>query len=211
VGNAIKSVDEPETPSVGQLWLKDNEEKQLFVYDGTTWQLIGPETVTGFGTTRAVSLPWRDITGSSYPVIALTVDGNIQSIVSHNDFQWRFSDQTLDTPINDTTLRSMFKGINMIPGSIVVGTLSGNATTASRLENGRTINGVLFDGSMNVTVKASTTNRLVRGTYLTGNDFDGTTEQTWSVNATPDNTLGAVWLETRWRVRSRNNHRRSCR
>lgn len=187
VGHAIKSADEPVSVAVGQLWLKDNEEKQLFVYDGTTWQLIGPEAVTGFGTTRAVSLLWRDITGSGRPVIALTVDGNIQSIVSHNDFQWRFSDQTLDNPVNDTTLRSMFKGINMIPGSIVVGTLSGNATTASRLETGRTINGVFFDGTTNIALKASTTNRLVSGTYLTGNSFDGSTEQTWSVNATSNN------------------------
>ena len=192
VGHAIKSVDAPATPSVGQLWLKDNEEKQLFVYDNTSWQLIGPEAVTGFGTTRAASLLWRDSSNGTHPVIALTVNGNIQSIVSYDEFQWRFSDQTLDTPVNDTTLRSMSKGINMIPGSIVVGTLSGNATTASRLENGRTINGVVFDGSMNVTVKASTTNRLLRGNYLTGNNFDGSTEQTWSVNATSDNTPGTV-------------------
>lgn len=192
VGNAVKSVDEPTTQSVGQLWLKDNEEKQLFAYDGTTWQLIGPDAVTGFGTTRAVSLLWRDINNGTHPVIALTVNGNIQSIVSQNEFQWRFSDQTLDTPVNDPTQRSMSKGINMIPGSIVVGTLSGNATTASRLENGRTINGVFFDGTTNIALKASTTNRLLRGTYLTGNAFDGSTEQTWSVNATPNNTQDTV-------------------
>lgn len=192
VGNAVKSDNAPDNPGIGQLWLKNNEEKQLFVYDGTNWELIGPGGVDGFSTTRAVSMLWKDISGNSHPIIALTVNGNIQSIVSYDVFQWRYSDQELAVASTDTFVRSMYQGINMLEGSVFVGTLNGNAATASRFETGRTINGVYFDGSGNITIKSSTTNRLVRGSYLTGNNFDGSTEQTWGVNATSENNIGTV-------------------
>jgi hypothetical protein len=192
VGNAIKSTTPPETVSPGQLWLKDNQEKQLFVYDGTSWQLIGPEAVDGFGTTRAVSMPWKDVIGINHPVIALTINGTVRSIISFSDFEWRYVDQTLETPIADTEVRDMFPGINMIPGNSFIGNLIGNASTASLLETGRTINGVFFDASGNITVKASTTRKLINGNYLVGNDFDGSIEQTWAVNATSENNIGTV-------------------
>ena len=72
------------------------------------------------------------------------------------------------------------------------GALSGNATTATTLATARTINGVSFNGSANITVTANTPNTLTRGTYLTGSNFNGSAATTWAVDATSANTASKV-------------------
>jgi hypothetical protein len=72
------------------------------------------------------------------------------------------------------------------------GALSGNATTASTLQTARTINGVSFNGSANITVTANTPNTLTRGSYLTGSNFNGSAATTWAVDATSANTASKV-------------------
>ena len=72
------------------------------------------------------------------------------------------------------------------------GALSGNATTATTLQTARTINGVSFNGSANITVTANTPNTLTRGTYLTGSNFNGSAATTWAVDATSANTASKV-------------------
>jgi hypothetical protein len=75
----------------------------------------------------------------------------------------------------------------------VAAALSGNATTATTLQTARTINGVSFNGSANITVTASTTAALTAGTYLTsGGTFDGSTARTFAVDATSTNTVSKV-------------------
>ena len=55
----------------------------------------------------------------------------------------------------------------------VTGSLIGNASTATKLATARTINGVNFDGSSNITIKATATNALTIGTGLSGTSYDG--------------------------------------
>jgi hypothetical protein len=75
----------------------------------------------------------------------------------------------------------------------VTAALSGNATTATTLQTARTINGVSFNGSANITVTASTTAALTAGSFLTsGGTFDGSTARTFAVNATNLNTVSTV-------------------
>jgi hypothetical protein len=75
----------------------------------------------------------------------------------------------------------------------VTAALSGNATTATTLQTARTINGVSFNGSANITVTASTTAALTAGTYLTsGGTFNGSTARTFAVDATSTNTVSKV-------------------
>jgi hypothetical protein len=69
---------------------------------------------------------------------------------------------------------------------------SGNAATATTLATARTINGVSFNGSANITVTANTTNTLTRGSYLTGNNFNGSAATTWAVDAATANTASKV-------------------
>jgi hypothetical protein len=59
---------------------------------------------------------------------------------------------------------------------------SGNAATATVLQTARTINGVSFNGSANITVTANTTNALTLGTGLTGSSFNGSGAVTTTVS-----------------------------
>ena len=72
----------------------------------------------------------------------------------------------------------------------VVGEVTGNASTATTLQTARTINGVSFNGSANITLTASTPNAVTfndSGTgAVSGATFDGSTAQTISYN-----TVGA--------------------
>ena len=89
--------------------------------------------------------------------------------------------------LGSTTLR-----YSNVWASTFTGALTGNATTATTLETARTINGVSFNGSANITVTANTTNTLTRGTYLTGSNFNGSAATTWAVDATDTNTASKV-------------------
>ena len=71
-------------------------------------------------------------------------------------------------------------------------TNAGNATTATTLQTARTINGVSFNGSANITITSNTPNTLTRGTYLTGSNFDGSVATTWAVDATTTATASKV-------------------
>lgn len=70
---------------------------------------------------------------------------------------------------------------NFSAGTITAA-LSGNATTATTLQNARTINSVSFNGSANITVTANTTNALTLGTGLTGTSFNGSAAVTAAVS-----------------------------
>jgi hypothetical protein len=65
---------------------------------------------------------------------------------------------------------------------ILVGGADLSVSSASRLDTARTINGVSFDGTANITLTSNTTNTLTRGSYLTGNNFNGSAATTWSVD-----------------------------
>lgn len=68
--------------------------------------------------------------------------------------------------------------------STVYGALSGNATTATTLQTARTINGVSFDGSANISITATSSNALTIGTGLSGTSFNGSAAVTIAVDAT---------------------------
>lgn len=83
-----------------------------------------------------------------------------------------------------TMTGTLAMGSNNITGTGVIqattfnGALNGNATTATTLQTSRTINGVGFDGSAAITIKASTTNTLGLGANLvfsSGTTWDGGT------------------------------------
>jgi hypothetical protein len=184
VGSAVLSQDQPETANPGSLWLK-LPEKILYAYDGNSWQLIGPETAEGFGITRCRSAVIPDSQGNLNPVILLTINGEIISIISQKDF-------FISTTNTIEGFSRLFPGLNLKSSVKMHGNLEGLSERASRLESTRTINGVGFNGESNITIKSSTEKPLKRGTYLTGSDFDGSTESIWSVDATVDNIIGKI-------------------
>jgi hypothetical protein len=80
---------------------------------------------------------------------------------------------------------------NFSAGTITA-SLVGNATTATRLQTGRTINGVLFNGTQNIVIAANTNNSLSPGSYIIGASFNGSVARAWSVDATITNTANKV-------------------
>ena len=82
---------------------------------------------------------------------------------------------------------------NFSAGTITAA-LSGNATTATTLQTGRTINGVSFNGSANITITANTTNALTIGTGLSGTSFNGSSAVTIAIDSTVATLTGTQTL-----------------
>ncbi len=74
----------------------------------------------------------------------------------------------------------------------ITAALAGNASTATTLQTSRTINGVSFNGSANITITANTNQAHTAGNYLTGSNFNGSAAVTWDVDATNLATAGTV-------------------
>lgn len=180
VGAATTS-DSPPVEVLGSFWLK-NSTKQLYVFTGNGWTLIGPEAVENFGKTKAESLIVTDVLGNLHAVIALTVNNIVTSIISSDQF-------TLGTIAGFSDIKV---GTNIASTCVINGNLNGNASTTTRLKELKTINGVAFDGTQNITIKAEVSNSLTPGDYILGTVFDGSSPKTWNINASTANSIGTV-------------------
>jgi hypothetical protein len=183
VGSAITSNTEPEGFD-GGIWYKDTTD-QLFVYDSGLWKLIGPEAIEGFGTTRVLAETIVDSNGTEHAAIKVVVDGTVLAVCVDDAF-------TIDDANAIPGFSILQAGTNISTARPVIGSLVGNAESASKLNPGRTINGVYFDGQTDIAITSNTTNTLTRGTYLTGANFNGSTATTWSVDASPNNVIGKI-------------------
>ncbi len=86
------------------------------------------------------------------------------------------------------------------------GALTGNASSASVLQTPRTINGVAFDGSANISISASVDSSLSAGYGITGSPFNGSLGRTWVVDTTKiipyTDTLASYGIASKSFVRS---------
>jgi len=171
--------DEAPVPTDGSFWYKSSTD-QLFVYDTDQWKLIGPEAVAGFGTTRFLSTTIIDSNDVVRPIIKAIVNDTVIAICSSVAFTINLSNAI-------SGFFTVQSGITFSTAHTIAGSLTGNATTATRFATVRTINNVPFDGTSNITISSNTANGLIGGAYITGNNFNGSAETTWAVNATPDN------------------------
>jgi len=185
IGNATVAETEP-GHSNGGLWLKTTTQ-QLYISDGIVWRLVGPEAAEGFAVTKMTSTKVKSINGLYFPIILTQLDGVTTCIQSDQEF-------TLDDAVNAISGFSIiYPGLNYPTTKYAVtGNLRGTADSASRLETARTINGVSFNGTDDITVKASTPNFLEPGEYIKGSSFDGAIPDTWDIDATPRSTAGTI-------------------
>ena len=183
VGSAVISDTEPEGFD-GGIWYKDITD-QLFVYDSGLWKLIGPEAIEGFGMTKVLAEKIRDSNGTEHAALKVVVDGTVLAVCVDDAF-------TIDDSNAIPGFSILQAGTNISTARPVIGSLVGNAESASKLNPGRTINGVYFDGQTDIAITSNTTNTLTRGTYLTGANFNGSTATTWSVDASPNNVIGKI-------------------
>jgi len=178
VSRVTVSTINPSDAVAGELYF-NTATKQLFAYDGVTWNLIGPEGVANFATTRWVSTTLLDTVSIAHAVMLGQANGVVQAIIASESF-------TISAGQRPTGFESLVPGINLAESA----RLAGRATGAERLDPGCLINGVFFDGSTNITLPSS--EELSAGTYLLGNPYSGVVAQTWSVDATSSNTSGKV-------------------
>jgi len=183
-GTAAVSDDAPLNAPLGSFWFK-TPYKKLHVWTGTEWQLIGPQVSEGFGKTEASSESVFATNDVEYPIIKVFVNDLVIGIISSNTFTIR-ADNAI---AGFTDIRA---GFNINSNNNFAGDLIGNATTADRLSTIRTINGVGFNGSENITITSSTTNSLESGPYIIGSNFDGSNPTTWTIDATSNNTIGKI-------------------
>jgi hypothetical protein len=183
IGNATVAETEP-AHSNGGLWL-NSVTNQMYVSDGTVWRLVGPEGVEGFTVTKMTSTKIRDSIGTFKPVILSQINGETTAILTNESFTINSSDSILG-------FSQLYKGINLKSDSFLTGNVKGNADSATRLETDRTINDVAFNGTSNIVVTATTNQPLKPGDYILGSDFSGAFEDTWDINATPENQVGKI-------------------
>ena len=74
----------------------------------------------------------------------------------------------------------------------ITAALNGNSSSSTKLETARTINGVPFDGTQNITITAAGGSKLTAGAYMTGGDYDGSAAVTFTVDGTPNNNANKV-------------------
>jgi len=175
----------PENPPKGSFWLRSTD-NILHVYNGSEWSFVGPDAVEDFGITRSVSRQIFGEDGREYPVILHTIDDTVIAIESVNNFN---VNQTAN-PIPG--FDSISPGITLLAERPIFGNLKGTATRAEILDKTRTINGIGFNGSRDITITAATPNALRAGDYINGNDFTGSETVEWRIDAQSSNVIGSV-------------------
>lgn len=84
-GGAEVGASAPSGLTVGDLWF-DTANKQLRVWDGTSFTLIGPEGVSGLGTTQMQSVGVRADDQTNHGIIKAIVGGSVIAIFSPTEF-----------------------------------------------------------------------------------------------------------------------------
>lgn len=186
VGTAVISETAPIDPPGGSLWF-DSINRKLFCWINE-WVFIGPENVAGFGKTRAETTTLLANTGSRYPVIIVYINDTVQSIFSAN----AFTISSVERPEGfiDLIVGQNFPDRNTAPN--IQGNLQGIADKATILETTRSINGIGFNGSKDISITAPTPSILSPGNYISGANFNGSAAVEWNIDATPNNTIGTV-------------------
>ena len=84
-GGAEVSDAPPSGLSQGDTWY-DRINKQLYVFDGSTYVLVGPQGVSGLGTTQLVSATVRDTNNGIKPIIKAVVGNATIFVISKDEF-----------------------------------------------------------------------------------------------------------------------------
>lgn len=102
------SASAPASARLANLWF-DTTVKQLKIHDGTMFNTLGPEAVSGFGKTRMASESVKDVSGINHAVIKCTLNGTIIAVLSSDEF-----DVSYDNAIDG--IPHVFSGITMKSG-----------------------------------------------------------------------------------------------
>jgi hypothetical protein len=156
----------------------------------TSWQNVpspnnGTLTlaVSGSGLSGSASFTADQAGNSTFTVTSNATSTNTLNALVVRDGSGNFSAGTITAALTGNVTGN-------VTGSS--GSCTGNAATATTLQTARTINGVSFNGSANITVTATANNALTLGSYLTGTSYNGSAAVTAAVDATSANTANKV-------------------
>jgi len=74
-----------QSKDLGNLWY-DNASGQISVWNGTDFELIGPERAEGFDETKLTSTLIRDDSNIAHAIVKLVIDNTVVGIISDDDF-----------------------------------------------------------------------------------------------------------------------------
>jgi hypothetical protein len=115
----------PASARLANIWF-DTTVNQLKIHDGTMFNTIGPEAVSGFAKTRMASESVKDVSGLNHAVIKCTVNGTVIAVLSSDDF-----DVSYDNAISG--IPHVFSGMTMKPGYSLKGYVSTSSQSNSLL------------------------------------------------------------------------------
>lgn len=158
--------------------------------NNTTSQVLKFGTTGGSGTYFTAHLI---AAGGSTTNLTTSADGTSFTIISDT------GTDAIITAANSTVAGVMTTGAQTFAGTktfsnTIVGSINGNAATATALQTARNINGVTFDGTANITVTAATPNNLTIGSGLSGTSFNGSSAVTIAIDSTVATLTGAQTL-----------------
>lgn len=133
---------------------------------------------------------WNNVTVNAKGLVTGGSNTAYLTTVSPSNFSSQTANTILAAP-NGLAGVPTFRAI--VPADIP--TLNQNTTgSAATLTTARTINGVSFDGSTNITTTTNTTNALTIGAGLSGTSFDGSGATTIAIDSTVATLTGAQTL-----------------
>lgn len=124
------------------------------------------------------------LSSSSSTGISLRVNGDSQdriSIDAGGRISWGSGSTASDVNIQRSANNTIRIIGSLIVDTSITGTLSGNASTSTKLQNGSNINGTLFDGSANITTASWGTGRTIT-IGSTGKSVNGSTDVSWTIS-----------------------------
>lgn len=119
-GGSESSPTSPTGLSEGDFWF-DNINKQLYVFDGTTYILVGPQGVSGLGTTQMESQTVRGQDNNPYAIIKALANGKPVFIISSDEFTLHPDFTTPGNPEFIDGFGIIKKGITLANTNNVVG------------------------------------------------------------------------------------------
>ena len=136
-GGGIESSSSiPSGLSTGDLWW-DEKNKQLYAYDGSTYILIGPQSVPGIGTTEMTTLTVTDTENNLHVIIAAYIDGKVMYVIT-NSLAFELSETS-------KTLLGSPDEFNIIyPGITLIGTNNEGISLPENQSADSTSNGIIW-------------------------------------------------------------------
>lgn len=170
--------------------------RKIIVSDGTNWT-ASTETygLPGVAGTMLISdgTNWASVAMPGAG-IALSTGTGWGTSITNNSTNWNtaysWGNYAVASTYIGTTAISLSRA--SLAQTLTGVSIDGNAGTATALQTARTINGVYFDGTANITITSTASNALTIGTHLTGSSYNGSSPVTIATDATSANTASTI-------------------